>query len=137
MPIRAAFSRPGGTARPASTAGIVKRGSPNTVAVVISDTAVRPVAAAAGSAPDSDSIRYWSAPPAAAPPGTMREKAFDASWEVISAKTLQSRKTSVCRYQTQAKLASSAPSITANHHGANDVRRGHASKTSSRLGART
>ena len=51
-------------------------GSPSSVAVEISETAVTPVAAQVVPMPAWRSMSNCMAPPAAAPPGTMRLKAF-------------------------------------------------------------
>ena len=49
-----------------------------------SEEAVIPDAARAASTPARTSIAYCIAPDAATPPGTMRPKAFEASWDVIT-----------------------------------------------------
>ena len=58
---------------------MLSTGSPSSVAVEMSDTAVTLVAARAGRMPAWFSMSNCMAPPVAAPPGTMRLKALLAS----------------------------------------------------------
>ena len=77
------------------------------------------------------------APPAAAPPGTIRLKAFPASCEVATPNHCLVRSASRCSIQMHAKLASSAANITMNQLGFSRRSSGQAAKTLSRLGHRT
>ena len=63
-------------------AGTVSTGRPSSTPNVSRFVAVSPVAVEPRGAPASTSIRYWSAPATAPPPGTMRPKALPASCEV-------------------------------------------------------
>ena len=59
-------------------------GRPSSVAVEMSETAVTLVAAQAVPIPAWRSMSNCMAPPAAAPPGTMRLTALPASWAVAT-----------------------------------------------------
>ncbi len=64
--------------------GMLRIGRPSSVAVEISETAVTLVAARVGAMPARLSMSNCMAPPAAAPPGTMRLKALPASCAVAT-----------------------------------------------------
>ena len=135
-PSQAAWARPLGVGRPAITAGTTSNGSMNRVPVLIREAAVSPVPTVVGSSPDSVSMRYWSAPPAAAPPGTTRLKALAASCAVATPNQRCVRSASRWSPQMHTKLANSSASIATNQSGSSVSRSGQVSSTVSRLGHR-
>ncbi len=106
----------------------------NRVPVLMSDAAVSPVATWAPSAPESVSMRHCRAPPAAAPPGTTRLKAFAASCAVATPNHRSVRSAMRCRPQMHPKLRASSASIATNHPGFRSSSSGHVSNTVNRLG---
>ena len=112
-------------------------GSPSSVAVEISETAVTPVAAQVVPMPAWRSMSNCMAPPAAAPPGTMRLNALPASWAVATGNhglTSSARRSSA---HMQAKLASSARTIGMPQSGLTCLSWGPEEKTAARLGQTT
>ena len=92
-------------------------GRPSSVAVEMSETAVTLVAAHVVPMPAWRSMSNCMAPPAAAPPGTMRLKALPASCAVATGNhgfTSSARRSSA---HMQAKLASSASTMGMPHSG--------------------
>src|SRR6202035_2899667 len=85
--------------------------------------------------PDADNIRYCSAAPAAAPAGTTRLKAFDATCDREIANHLLDRSANASSHHTQAKLAASARMDTPIHQPLRCASRGQAESISPRLGA--
>ena len=135
-PSHAACDRPCGTGWPSNAVGTVSSGSMNSVPVLMTDDAVRLVATSVPSTPESVSMRHCIAPPAAAPPGTTRLKALDASCAVATPNHPFERSARRCSPQMQTKLAASHASITKNHAGSRSSSFGQLSSTSSRLGHR-
>ena len=98
---------------------------------------MRPVPTCVASRPERTRSRYWSAPPAADPPGTIRLKAFPTIWAVATPNHFPVRNAMRCRLHAQAKLATSARSITANQAGLRVRSCGEDEKTFARLGHTT
>ena len=63
---------------------MAKMGRASSPPTPINEKAVRPPTAVSASIPAVSSMRNWTAAPAAAPPGTMREMALPASSEVTT-----------------------------------------------------
>ena len=103
----------------------------------ISEVAVSPLAAVAAEIPAWPSMRYCSAAPAAAPPGTILLSAFPESCDVATPNQERVRSARRCRAHIETKLAISTPNMTANQPGLIDSSRGHAENTWSRLGHST
>ena len=80
------------------------------------------------------SIRYWSAPAVAMPPGTMRPNALPVSCEVPTANQLGVLSTIRCSSHTARKLAASNPSAMATQSTSSVRRSRQEVKTSTRLG---
>jgi len=83
-PTSAACRRPALTAIPASMAGRANSGSASRATRLSSDIAVSPETAASVLKPAVPSISYWTAAPAAAPPGRLFEMAFPVSAAVAT-----------------------------------------------------
>src|SRR6266545_3701570 len=83
-PPKDAFDSFSSTGIPLRMAGMLSTGRAKVVAVVSKDTVVSPTAVDAPSSPPTVSMRYWSAAPAGAPPGTIRLNAFPASCDVTT-----------------------------------------------------
>jgi hypothetical protein len=94
-----------------------------------------PIPASDAEMPDWTSMPYWSAPAAAAPPGTTRPNAPDASCDVTIGH--QERASTASRWSSHmpAQLRTCAAIIAANQYGSMSMTRGHASSTPSTAGA--
>ena len=112
-------------------------GRPNSVAVEMSETAVTLVAAQVVPMPAWRSMSNCMAPPAAAPPGTMRLKALPASWAVATGNQGLTSSASRSSAHMQAKLATSARTIGMPHSGLTVLSCGPDEKTAARLGHTT
>jgi hypothetical protein len=112
-------------------------GRPSSVAVEISETAVTLVAARAGAMPAVLSMSNCIAPPAAAPPGTMRLKALPASCAVAMGNHGFSSRARRSSAHMQTKLAASAATRGKPHSGLTVASMGPAEKTLARLGQTT
>ena len=124
-----------GVGRPAITAGTTSNGSMNKVPVLIRDAAVSPVPTVVGNSPASVSMRYWSAPPAAAPPGDATE-GIGRQLRGGDGEPPRVRSDSRCSPQMHTKPANSSASIATNQSGSSVSRSGQVSSTVSRLGHR-
>ncbi len=111
-PSHVAWARPLGTGAPRRIVGRASIGRAKIVAVLMSDEAVRAVPTRVGSKPDCVSMRYCNAPPAAAPPGTIRLNAFPASCAVAIASHRLVPRAMRTSAHWQAKLAPSAAIMT-------------------------
>ena len=97
--------------------------------------AASPEAATAPPIPDSTSIPYWSAAPAAPPPGTTRANALPASCEEITGPQRSVRRQTRWSSHMHARLAVSSTIIPTNHTGAMSASFGNDPNTATRLGA--
>ena len=86
--------------------------------------------------PERVSIRYWSAPAVAAPPGTIRPNALPASWDVQTGNQRRVCSAIRCSSQMATNESASTPKATAIHCGRSSVSDRHCVKTSARLGQR-
>ena len=116
-PSQAARARPRSTATPPRIAGTERTGRANSVATLISETAVNPVAIRVVSMPPPTSSRYWVAAPTAAPPGSVLLIELPASCEVPIRKYRLDRRHSPISVHMQTKLATSSAAMTRNHTG--------------------
>ena len=66
------------------------------------EEAVIPEAAAAPGTPPRASMAYCIAPAAATPPGTIRPKALEASWDVITGPQRSTRRARRCTHHIEA-----------------------------------
>ena len=112
-------------------------GRPSSVAVEISETAVTLVAAQAVPMPAWRSMSNCMAPPAAAPPGTMRLKALPASCAVATGNHGLTSSASRSSAHMQAKLAISAITMGMPQSGLTCLSCGPEEKTAARLGQTT
>ena len=103
-----------GTATPSSTAGIASTGSAASVARRTIDAAPIPIPASEDGTPACTSIRYCSAPAAAAPPGTTRPSAPEASCDVTTGHHDRASTASRCSSHMLAQLNTWAAIIAAN-----------------------
>ena len=116
---------------------MLRMGRPSSVAVEISDTAVTLVAARVGAMPARLSMSNCMAPPAAAPPGTIRLKALPASCAVATGNHSSVDSASLSSAHMQTKLAASTRKIGTPHRGVMVASLGPERKTSARLGHTT
>jgi hypothetical protein len=121
---------------PPRIAGRLRSGRARTAPKRSMETAVSEEAMRAPGMPARTSIRYWSAPAAATPPGMIRPNALPASCDITTGN--QRLVWSAMRWssQTATNESASMPSATANHCGLSFVSDRHWSKTSPRLGHR-
>ena len=124
-----------GTARPSRTAGRASTGSAASVATTTIEATPIPSPASEPGTPAWASIRYCSAPAAAAPPGTTRPSAPEARFEVITGHHERVPTASRCSSHIEAQLAIWAAIIAANQYGSMSMTRGHASSTPRTAGA--
>ena len=98
------------------------------------ENAVRPPTAVSESMPATDSIRNWTAAPAAAPAGSRSVIALPDSWAVITTNHPFVRNAMRWRANVQQKWAISRTTAAANHTRSRLVRRGQAPRTLMMLG---
>ena len=124
-PTHAAWTGPRPTGAPKMTTGSTNTGRASSPPMPRNEKAVSPLTDSVASMPAVPSIRNWTAAPAAAPPGTMREMALPASWAVITANQALVRRAIRWRENVQAKWAPSATTAGMNHSKFSWTRRGH------------
>jgi len=112
-------------------------GSPNSVAVEISETAVTLVAAQVMLTPAWRNMSHCIAPPAAAPAGTSRLIALPATCAVATGNQRRSSSARRSSAQAQTKLATSASAMGRPHRGWTVLSWGPDSNTAARLGHTT
>ena len=137
-PRNAACASPGSTGAPARIAGrlssgsartVTRRGAPETLGKL--QTRCRPLGI-----PTRASIRYWSAPAAAAPPGMILLSAFPASWESATGSRWGACRAILCSSQTAKKDSVSTAKAIATQTGSSSNSSRQEVNTSSRLGRR-
>ena len=136
-PRNAAWARPGSTGAPARIAGRLSSGSASTVPKSSAETPVSADAILPLGMPTRVSIRYWSAPAAAAPPGMILLSAFPASWESDTGSRCGACRAIRCSSQTAKKESASTENAIATQTGSSSNSSRQEVKTSSRLGRRT
>ena len=129
MPISAACHRRVGTAAPSSTAGSASSGSAASVASTTIEATPIPIPASDAEIPACTSIWYCSAPAAAAPPGTTRPNAPEASCDVTTGHHERASTASRCSSHMPAQLRTWAAIIAANQYASIVTTCGHASST--------
>ena len=112
-------------------------GRPSSVAVEMRETAVTLVAARVVATPACRSMSNCMAPPAAAPPGTMRLTALPASCAVATGNHGLASSARRSRPQMHMKLSASAATIGMPHSGFTVLSAGPAENTWARLGQTT
>ena len=124
-----------GTATPSRIAGSASTGSAASVATRTIDATPMPRPASDPGTPAWTSIRYCSAPAAAAPPGTTRPSAPDARFDVTTGHQLRAPTARRCSSHIAPQLPTWAAIIPTNQYGSMFTTRGHASSTPSTAGA--
>ena len=114
IPTSPACHRRSGTATPSSTAGIASTGSAASVASRTIEATPIPIPDNEDGMPAWTSIRYCSAPAAAAPPGTTRPSAPDASCDVTTGHHERASTASRWSSHMPAQLSTCAAIIAAN-----------------------
>jgi len=92
-------------------------GSASTIASVSRFAAVRPDTTPDAGRPASTSIRYWSAPPIAPPPGATLASALPASCEAITGCQRALRNDSSCSAHRQNSAAPCSAAIASSQAG--------------------
>ena len=124
-----------GTATPSTIAGSASTGSAASVATTTIDATPIPRPASEPGTPAWASMRYCSAPAAAAPPGTTRPSAPEARFDVITGHHERVPTASRCSSHIEPQLAIWAAIIAANQYGSMSTTCGHASSTPRTAGA--
>ena len=122
------------TGAPRTIAGSVKIGRASSPPTPRRENAVRPPTAVSESMPATDSIRNWTAAPAAAPAGSRSVIVLPDSWAVITTNHPFVRNAMRWRANVQQKWAISRTTAAANHTRSRLVRRGQAPRTLMMLG---
>ena len=136
-PMRAALTNVWLSPESPKTVGSVRIGSMSRPPTPRSEDAASPPAAASEFTPAVASIRYWTAAPAAAPPGSVLVTVLPASPAVTTANHPRVRRTMRWIAKLQTKLPHSNNRATKTHTPLNVANFGHAPKTAERLGSTT
>ena len=137
MPKMAVWTSPRLTWVPPRMAGRARIGRASSPPTASNEAALSPAVVRAGSMPEVESIPNCAAAPAASPPGRTLVTVLPASPAVTTANQLLVPRQSRWSPKVQTKLATSATTMPANHHGLSLVRRGQDAKTRASSGNTT